>query len=394
MLIATAVALVASNGAVMAQSSAAPAASGATPATPVAAEPVYAIPNAKIAWKESYPSGASKPVPKAEWLALVKEDALLKVSPNVLTVDGIIQNADPTGKNTHCNWTWDGCVKPTDIVHCTDKTIWGTSFDDGPYEITRELLAFLKTIDVKVTFFVVGKQVTAWPEILKEAYDQGHEIGIHTWSHAELTTISNEMIIGELKWTETAIKEVLGVTPRLMRPPRGDIDDRVRYIVSQLGYTPAMWSVDSQDWRITAGGQTEAGLLANVTQWANTAASLTQGGNSLMHDLNNITVGAAIKALPILHPHVKLSPVGVCAGWTNASYLESPGAAAVSPAASSAAVTPAATSAANAATNNPTATAAPAAKKVAESGAAASFQNPIVYTTVAVAVTALISNMF
>lgn len=86
MLIATAVALVASNGAVMAQSSAAPAASGATAATPVAAEPVYAVPNAKIAWKESYPSGASKPVPKAEWLALVKEDPLLKVSPNVLTV--------------------------------------------------------------------------------------------------------------------------------------------------------------------------------------------------------------------------------------------------------------------------------------------------------------------
>lgn len=156
-----------------------------------------------------------------------------------------------------------------------------------------------------------------------------------------------------------------------------------------------MWSVDSQDWRITAGGQTEAGLLANVTQWANTAASLTQGGNSLMHDLNNITVGAAIKALPILHPHVKLSPVGVCAGWTNASYLESPGASAVSPAASSAAVPPAtsAASAANAATQNPTATAAPAAKKVAESGAA-SFQNPIVYTTVAVALTALVSNMF
>lgn len=85
MLIATAVALVASNGAVMAQSSAAPAASG-TAATPAAAEPVYAVPNAKIAWKESYPSGASKPVPKAEWLALVKEDPLLKVSPNVLTV--------------------------------------------------------------------------------------------------------------------------------------------------------------------------------------------------------------------------------------------------------------------------------------------------------------------
>jgi hypothetical protein len=83
-----------------------------------------------------------------------------------------------------------------------------------------------------------------------------------------------------------------------------------------------MWSVDSQDWRITAGGQTEAGLLANVTEWANSLSTLTQGGNSLMHDLNNITVGAAIKALPILHPKVKLSPVGVCAGWNNASYVE------------------------------------------------------------------------
>ena len=53
---------------------------------------------------------------------------------------------------------------------------------------------------------------------MKQAYDEGHEIGIHTWSHAELTTVSTEQIIGELKWTEMAIKEVIGVTPRLMRP--------------------------------------------------------------------------------------------------------------------------------------------------------------------------------
>ncbi|KAI7873720.1 uncharacterized protein EV154DRAFT_527829 [Mucor mucedo] len=336
-LIATAVALLYSDIA-FAQAAAAP------PAVVVAES--YAIPNAKIAWKNEYPVGATKPAPKAEWVALVKEDPALSIAPNIITsIGGIIQNADPTGKNTYCNWTWDGCVKPTDIVHCTDKTIWGTSFDDGPYEITRELLAYLKTIDVKVTFFVVGKQVIMWPEVLKEAYDQGHEIGIHTWDHAELTTLSTEQIIGELKWTELAIKEVIGVTPRLMRPPRGDIDDRVRYIVNQLGYTPAMWSVDSQDWRITAGGQTEAGLLGNVTQWVNTLSSLTKGGgNSLMHDLNNVTVGAALKALPILHPAVKLSPVGVCAGWASgSSYLETHQAAAVVPAASEtpAAITPA-----------------------------------------------------
>lgn len=83
-----------------------------------------------------------------------------------------------------------------------------------------------------------------------------------------------------------------------------------------------MWSVDSQDWRITAGGQTEAGLIANVTQWVNSLPTATRGGSSLMHDLSNITLGADLKALPLLHAKVHLSPIGVCAGWVNASYLE------------------------------------------------------------------------
>ncbi|KAI8972337.1 hypothetical protein BDB01DRAFT_845117 [Pilobolus umbonatus] len=308
----------------------------------------YAIPGGTFPWKNEYPSGQTRPLPKTEWLAVLKDDPALQIPPNIITsVGGVIQNADPTGANTHCNWTWDGCVKPTDIVSCEDRTIWGTSFDDGPYQITKELLAYLKKIDVKVTFFVVGIQVIAHPEVMKQAFDEGHEIGIHTWGHKELTTLSNEQIVGELKWTELAIKEVLGVTPRLMRPPRGDIDDRVRYIVNALGYVPAMWSVDSQDWRITAGQQTEAGLLADVTKWAQGVSALTRGGNSLMHDLNEVTVGAALKALPILHPVVKLSPVGTCAGWKNESYLEyltaQPVNAASSTSTTSPVVTPAAT---------------------------------------------------
>jgi peptidoglycan/xylan/chitin deacetylase (PgdA/CDA1 family) len=43
------------------------------------------------------------------------------------------------------------------------------------------LLAFLKSINVKVTFFVVGKQAILYPEIIKQAFDEGHEIGVHTW---------------------------------------------------------------------------------------------------------------------------------------------------------------------------------------------------------------------
>ncbi|KAI9478372.1 MAG: hypothetical protein EXX96DRAFT_483780 [Benjaminiella poitrasii] len=366
-LIATAVAIVYSGNNVFAQTT--------------ASTETYVTPNTKFAWKNTYPSASTKPIPKPEWVALIKDDPALTITPNILTTDGVIQNADPTGNNTYCNWTWDGCVKPTDIVHCKETTVWGTSFDDGPYPITRELLTYLKSIDRKVTFFVVGKQVIEWPEILKEAYDQGHEIGIHTWDHSELTTLTNDMIIGELKWTEVAIKEVLGVTPRLMRPPRGDIDDRVRYIVNQLGYTPAMWSVDSQDWRITTGGQTEAGLLGNVTQWVNSLPTLTQGGNSLMHDLSNITINADIKGLELLHPHVTLVPVGQCAGWNNASYVET--AAAATPAAdASTPVSPSSTNASKATelSNGANPSAVTVSKKDSENSASL-VQNPFAYST-------------
>lgn len=170
------------------------------------------------------------------------------------------------------------------------------------------------------------------------------------------------------------------------KQPRGDIDDRVRYIVNQLGYTPAMWSVDSQDWRITAGGQTEAGLLADVTKWANSISTLTEGGgNSLMHDLNNVTVGAALKSLPILHPKIKLAPVGECAGWKDASYLESAGYTNPQASASAEPNAPAASQG-----GKPTGSIAPAAKG-AEGAAVAVV--PAMYATALVSLTALISSV-
>jgi len=65
---------------------------------------------------------------------------------------------------------------------------------------------------------------------------------VHTWSHPALTTLSNEQIIAELGWTKKIIKDVLGVTPNMMRPPYGDIDDRVRAISLAMGLTPVMWT--------------------------------------------------------------------------------------------------------------------------------------------------------
>ena len=69
-------------------------------------------------------------------------------------------------------------------------------------------------------------------------FPSGHQLSVHTWSHPFLTTLTNEQIIAELGWTKKAIKDITGVTPNTMRPPYGDIDDRVRGISMAMGLTP------------------------------------------------------------------------------------------------------------------------------------------------------------
>lgn len=71
------------------------------------------------------------------------------------------------------------------------------------------------------------------------------------------TSLTNEEIVAELGWTKQIIKDVTGVTPNTMRPPYGDIDDRVRYISLQMGLTPIIWTAadggtfDTQDWQVS-----------------------------------------------------------------------------------------------------------------------------------------------
>jgi peptidoglycan/xylan/chitin deacetylase (PgdA/CDA1 family) len=73
----------------------------------------------------------------------------------------------------------------------------------------------------KATFFVVGSYVTQYPQYVLQAFQAGHQIGIHTWSHRALTSQSTEVIVAELEWTALAIQRVIGVRPKYFRPPYG-----------------------------------------------------------------------------------------------------------------------------------------------------------------------------
>ncbi|KAJ1327349.1 hypothetical protein BSLG_010691 [Batrachochytrium salamandrivorans] len=119
-------------------------------------------------------------------------------------------------------YDWTG-----DVVACPEKNQWGLTYDDGPTEHTNVVLDLLKANNVKATFFVVGSQVLQNPEILLRAYNEGHHIALHTWSHGSLPKADMGVAIAEVVYNAMVVKQVIGVTPSFIRPPYGEISRSV-----------------------------------------------------------------------------------------------------------------------------------------------------------------------
>ncbi|KAH7914609.1 carbohydrate esterase family 4 protein [Hygrophoropsis aurantiaca] len=220
-------------------------------------------------------------------------------------------------------WTCGGYTSVTDIVACPDKLTWGVSFDDGPGFYTQELLDYLSEKNVTSTFFVVGSRVIERPTVLIEEYMAGHEIAVHTWSHRPLTSLTTEQVVAELGWSRKSIKEVLGVTPTLMRPPYGDIDDRVRAISLAMGMVPVIWTrtpsgatFDTNDWKVPGGVVTGPQSFATFEAILGNATLLDTGFVVLEHDLYpqtvDLAIGYTLPAAMNYNPKLTLEPIGYC----------------------------------------------------------------------------------
>ena len=111
------------------------------------------------------------------------------------------------------------------------------TFDDGPTNVTSELLDFLDSVNQKTTFFEIGSQIIQNYQLTQREYVSGHQIGVHTWSHPDLTSLSAQAVYAELAWTIYAIHAAVGQTPKYFRPPYGFINNNVRQVAAQLGLT-------------------------------------------------------------------------------------------------------------------------------------------------------------
>lgn len=166
----------------------------------------------------------------------------------------------------------------------TDQPVLSITFDDGPHpSLTPKLLDILKERNVKATFFLVGRNIKAYPSIVRRIIAEGHEIGNHTWTHASLTSRSDAQIRDELKKSDDALLEVANYKTHLIRPPYGAINSRIKGLMfSEFDLTTIMWSVDPQDWR-RPGVSVVTSRLVNGAQ---------NGAILLLHDIHPPTIQA------------------------------------------------------------------------------------------------------
>ncbi len=177
----------------------------------------------------------------------------------------------------------------------TEEKVIALTFDDGPHpQNTEKVLDLLEKHGAKATFFVVGENLKLYKRTMKRAFEEGHEIGNHTYTHPHLSALNEEQLLREIKTNELLIEEITQKPTVLFRPPEGYCGRAVRTIIKERGYQAILWDVDTRDW---AG--TSADEIIKTVQ-----SSVYPGSILLFHDYGG-KQSATLPALAALLPWLK-----------------------------------------------------------------------------------------
>lgn len=188
-------------------------------------------------------------------------------------------------------------VKITDykkVIKQNGKTVYLT-FDDGPGPDTKKLLDILDKYGIKATFFVTNK-VSEYPEALKRAYQEGHTIGLHTWSHNYAIYRSKKSYFKDLSKIENKVYQLTGHKASIIRFPGGSSNtismDYQNGIMSTLTKEVEKRGYTYFDWNVTSG---DAGETTNTkTIYKNVIRGLKNNKTSivLQHDIHTYSINA------------------------------------------------------------------------------------------------------
>ncbi|MEU6424525.1 polysaccharide deacetylase family protein [Microbispora sp. NPDC046973] len=171
-----------------------------------------------------------------------------------------------------------------DEPYCARYKCIALTFDDGPWPYTPALLDTLKKHKAKATFFLLGRKVAYRPELTRRIYEEGHDIGNHTWTHPSLTTLSDGEVLEEVSSTSDIINQTIGKRPDYMRPPNGATNSRVASLMADLGLPQILWTGSTLDWQAR-----DTKVIAQRT-----LKLAKRNGVILLHDI----VPETVKAMP------------------------------------------------------------------------------------------------
>lgn len=143
-----------------------------------------------------------------------------------------------------------------------DRPHVALTFDDGPDPVsTPRILGVLAAYGVRATFFVLGSQLAAHPEVGWRIVDDGHEIAIHGWTHRPHLLRTPAATARDLRRAWDCVVSVTGTRPRWWRPPHGIPTGAGLLAALRLGLRPVLWTADGRDWRAEATGESVAGEI-------------------------------------------------------------------------------------------------------------------------------------
>ena len=185
--------------------------------------------------------------------------------------------------------TGDAMVVFHRVLTPADKFV-ALTFDDGPWPgQTDKILDVLKQQNVKATFFMLGSQARSSPALARRVAAEGHVVGSHSFSHAELTKLKPAEARDEISRGINAVAAAAGTRPVWFRPPYGAVNADVRREARGLNVKTMLWDIDTLDW-------TRPGTHM---LYRNAVRSTKSGQVVLMHDGGG-NRDQTIKALPII----------------------------------------------------------------------------------------------
>ncbi|MFY9854036.1 MAG: glycosyltransferase, partial [Terracidiphilus sp.] len=208
------------------------------------------------------------------------------------------------------------------------------SFDDGPDpKWTPKILNILRDKGVKATFMLIGEEAQQNVGIMKRIVREGHEIGNHTFTHPDISEISNRQLDLELKLTERLFASKLGIQPLYFRPPydideEPDTGDQAAPVerIQQAGYTIIGSKLDTNDWN-EHPRKTPAEITQTILDQLQTMKVKPQfrGSIILLHDGGGDR-SPTVAALPVLIDALRahgytIVPVSTLLGKTTADVM-------------------------------------------------------------------------